>query len=127
MRPFLRSELIRRTGLGWLCPRDLRPAGNPLAEQFDFLRRQLLPLALGHLAVADHGEKQAFLRFAGNDGRPLLAAFGNEMPQPHVEAALGFAFLAVAVEAVRLQDGPDVLLERQRASRSGLRGGRCHE
>jgi len=127
MRPLLRGELIRRARLGWLCPRDLCAARNPLAEQLDLLRRQLLALALGHLAVADHGEEQAFLRFAGNDGRPLLAAFGNEMPQPDVEAALGLAFLAVAVKAIRLEDGPDVLLERQRAGRGGLCGGRCHE
>ena len=68
-------------------------------------------------AVADLGEEQAFLRLAGDDRGPVLAAFRDEVTQPHVEVALQFLALAVALETIRLEDRSHIALVGERRLR----------
>lgn len=99
-------------------PRRGSALGDPLLDGRDVGVGQAL-FFLGHLAFFEQGEQVAFRRVAGHDGRTGFAALLDEAPQPHVEPALGFAALAVAVETLRLQDGAHVFLESQRRRRRG--------
>ena len=86
--------------------------------------------ALGHFAVPDEFEEVAGGGIAGHDGGAVLIAGDDEAAQPEVEAAFFFPAFAVAVEAVRFEQRPDVCLEngsggeRPWESGGGSEGGR---
>ena len=96
-----------------LRSRGLRAAIDPSFDERDLSRGQLL-VALRHLTAVNQFEQRAAFRFAGNDHRTILAALQHQPTQTQIQPALQLLALAVAIEAVRLEDGPDVFLEGQR-------------
>jgi len=52
--------------------------------------------------------------------RAGLASLFDEARQAQIQSALGFTALAMAMEALRLEDGADVALEAQRRSSRGI-------
>ena len=57
-----------------------------------------------------------------NNRRPVLAALQQQSPQPHIEFAFFLPVLAVALEAVRLKNRPNVLFKQNRRSCRHQRG-----
>src|SRR5262245_6002135 len=88
----------------------LRPSRDPLLDAFDFGCGQLL-LAGRHLAGTNLFEDQTLCRFTCNEGRAGFAALRNQSLEPQVEAPLELFRVAVALEAISLQDRADVVLE----------------
>ncbi len=102
----------------------LRTAGDPAREDGLLLRRELL-LARRHFLRDDALNQQAVVGLSGDDRRPRIAALNDEAPQPQVEFAAQLVGLAVALEAVRLEDRAGVFLESECRvrGRRGANGG----
>ena len=91
--------------------RRLRATCDPALDQRHLFRCELFA-ALRHLALVNHLEEQAFLRFAGDDHWSIVAAFEHQSAQPQIEPAAQLVTLAVAIETMRFEDRPNVFLER---------------
>src|SRR3954468_7746828 len=97
-----------RFGHAWIG----RAAFHPFDEHRHFVRRQrFLRRHLQVIVDAAYGaDEQALLRIAGAEGGPRVAAALPAAPPIEGEAAFHFAGgVAVALEAVALEDGQDVL------------------
>ena len=97
------------------------PGDDPPAEHVDLGGCQLLAvLSRRHLARGHTLDQQARLGFARHDRRTRFASGDQESPQPQIQICLELSGLAVALEAVCLEDATDVPFERQ--PRRGRRG-----
>ncbi len=63
----------------------------------------------------------------GHHGRPATTASDGEPSQPQVELPRELLATAVALEAVGLEHGTDVLLERDRLGGQARKQGDCHK
>ena len=65
----------------------------------------------GHFAGDQTLDEEAFGGVAGEEARAAVAAFGNVTSEAEVEVGFFFVFVTVAVEAVGLEEGADVLFD----------------
>ena len=89
--------------------------GNPALDYREFFRRNLLRIILArrHLTGADSIDQVAFPWLARFDRGSRLTADDQKPPQPNVESALRFRFLAVTLKTVSFQNRPHVPFERE--------------
>ena len=81
------------------------------------VRRQLPLAPAASRPLSRRSTSRLSSRLARDDRRAAVAALGDQPHQPQVEVALVLLLLAVALEAVRLEDRPDVLLRRSAVPR----------
>ena len=109
-RPWCQRQRLR---LGRLCP-----LGDPLLDGRQLGLGERLAL-LGHLAVFDQAHQLALLRMPGHDDlAATVQLLIHEAPQSQIHAALGLLLLAMAVGAVRLDDGAHVFFKREHTLRA---------
>ncbi len=101
----------RRQTLGLIADRP-GPRRDPALDHGDLIRRHFL-LRRRHLASLEAIQEQALRGLSRNDRQPALPSPPSRSRQPQVELPLELWTSTVAVEAIRLEDRPDVPLKRR--------------
>src|SRR5439155_18400846 len=98
--------------VGGLGTGGLRASSDPLLDQRHLFAGELL-VALRHFAGVDQFEKQAAVGLAWDEDRAVVTALEDQPAQTQVETAFELLAFAMTLEAMRLEDRADILIERR--------------